>query len=95
MKALENVTMKFTSDPTMLMRVCQTLKAETPGADEKLAKMKIFVEDLHLQLLSGYVAARGAGLTTDIMIGGRSDKAARVGPSLAPGPWGIGDGRGG
>ena len=94
-KALENVTMKFTSDPTMLMRVCQTLKAETSGADEKLAKMKIFVEDLHLQLLSGYVAARGANLTTDIMIGGRSDKAARVGPSLAPGPWGIGDGRGG
>ena len=94
-KALENVTMKFSSDPTMLMRVCQTLKAETPGADEKLTKMKIFVEDLHVQLLCGHAAARGAGLSTDVLIGSRNDKAARVGPSLAPGSWGIGDGRGG
>ena len=94
-KALENVIMKFSGDPTMLMRVCQTLKAETPGADEKLKKMKTFVEDLHVQILCGHAVNRGAGLTTEAMIGTRNDKAARVGPSLAPGSWGIGDGRGG
>ena len=94
-KALEDVTMKFSSDWTILMRVCQAMKAETPGADEKLAKMKVFVEDLHVQLLCGHLAARGAGLTQEVVSGTKTDKAARVGPSLAPGSWGIGDGRGG